>query len=330
MCAFSAMIPRILCLLVLLALGQSNAGAQYLTLISDINGRYGSTHYHERVGSVIENIVAARPDLVISAGDMVAGQKKSLSQQQIDLMWQEFDRVVRQPLASAGIDIISTPGNHDGSALPGFEQETERYHQHWQDKHPDLELTENSNWPRRYAAWLGNTLIVAIDGTLPGRLQTPDIELLNSTLSQFREQAKTVMVISHLPMWPFARGREKEIINDPGLQALLVQYKVNFFISGHHHVFYPGVDDAGVVHLSVGALGGNARKFTGQTKRQPFSFVLLKICGEDYGLSARKAPDFTLDVLLSDLPETINGPMGRLTRLDLARGSVKSHCEKPD
>ena len=45
----------------------------------------------------------------------------------------------------------------------------------------------------------------------------------------------------------------------------------------HHHVFFSGTDDAGMLHLSVGALGGSTRAFVDGPGRQPFSFVLLRV-----------------------------------------------------
>jgi len=317
-------------LLILLIFNSPPAIAQSIALISDINGRYGSTNYHERVSTAIDTIVASRPQLVISAGDLVAGQKKALSELQLELMWQGFEDTVRQPLADAGIEFISTPGNHDGSALPGFEQEQQQYHTHWAEKHPDLKMTADSDWPRRYAVWQDKLLIIAIDGTLPGKLQAADRAFLESTLDRDRAAAERVIVLSHLPMWPFARGREKEILRDPQLQKLLARYQVNFFVSGHHHVFYAGTDAAGVVHIAVGALGGNARKFVGEAASQPFSYVSLELCEEGFKLAARKAPGFTDDVTLSGLPASIEGPMGQLTRLDLSMksGLMENSCRR--
>lgn len=47
-----------------------------IVVISDINGSYGSTEYNPRVKQAVERIQDMQPDLVISAGDMVAGQKQ--------------------------------------------------------------------------------------------------------------------------------------------------------------------------------------------------------------------------------------------------------------
>ena len=300
--------------------------AQSIALISDINGRYGSTDYHDRVSRAINSIVESRHDLVISTGDLVAGQKTQLKGDQIDQMWRGFDSTVGKPLSKAGIEFITTPGNHDGSALPGFEREQEKYLEHWSQRPPKLELTANSDWPRRYAVWFDDILIIAIDGTLPGRLQAADMRLLSNTLEQESGRAASVIVLSHLPLWPFAQGREKEVIRDDRLNDLFEQNKVDLFISGHHHVFYPGVDQSGVIHIAVGALGGNARKLVDSNRHEPFSYAVINMCDPGFNLSARKAPEFTDAVQLADLPETIHGPMGVLTRIDLATNSRLKPC----
>lgn len=290
-----------------------------IVIISDINGSYGSTDYHKRVSTAVEAIIAMKPDLVISAGDMVAGQKQPLlDREHLDRMWSSFNRTVADPLAEAGIEFAISPGNHDGSALPGFKLERERFQAQWADRRPGLPLLEGSDWPRRYALMLGKTLLIVIDGTRPGRLQDNDMQILRSTLAREGPGAESILVVSHLPMWPFAQGREKEIIRDPALPALLAEYDVDFFISGHHHVYYPGMDSNRVGHLGVGPLGGNARKIVGQSGREPFSFAVLDVDESELRITSRQAPGFTTEIPLSSLPEGINGPQGSLQRIDLS------------
>lgn len=300
--------------------------AQKIVVISDINGRYGSTEYSPRVTKAVQAILDLKPDLVIGAGDMVAGQKQPLlDQSRLDDMWAAFNQTVADPFKRAGIEFLISPGNHDGSALPGFELEQERFRAQWLNRQPGLRLLEGSEWPRRYALWLGKTLIISIDGTRPGRLQQADLDLLRSTLSLESGKARSIIVVSHLPQWPFARGREKDIIIDPDLTSLLGRYGVDFFISGHHHVFYSGVDDHGTNHLAVGPLGGNARKFVGQSTREPFSFVVLDINSDGFSVSALSSPDFKQEISLTGLPTKIKGPDGFLTRLDLLK-STNAHA----
>lgn len=59
--------------------------SQRIVVISDINGRYASTDYHPRVATAIQRIVALEPDIVISTGDMIAGQRPTPKLQQAEL-----------------------------------------------------------------------------------------------------------------------------------------------------------------------------------------------------------------------------------------------------
>ncbi len=112
-----------------------------IVVISDINGRYGSTGYHQRVSGAVERIIAMKPDLVISTGDMVAGQRPSpkLQRAELETMWRNFHSFVRQPLEQAGIPVLMTPGNHDASVYPGFELERETYTDYHADHPPGIE-----------------------------------------------------------------------------------------------------------------------------------------------------------------------------------------------
>ena len=157
-------------------------------------------------------------------------------------------------------------------------------------------------------------------------MQKADLELLKTTLESEAPRAQSILLVSHLPQWPYAQGRENDIITDPALSTLLAQYDVDFIISGHHHVFYPGIDDSGVKHLAVGPLGGNARKFVGQSSREPFSFVVLETCAQGYQISAKKAPGFTEEIPFSSLPEKVRNRRELLQRLNLSDMNPDKVC----
>ena len=61
-------------------------------------------------------LLQQKPDLVICAGDMVAGQKTSLTDRQLAAMWEGFETSVRRPLEAAGIPLLPAMGNHDASS----------------------------------------------------------------------------------------------------------------------------------------------------------------------------------------------------------------------
>lgn len=307
-----------LCLLLYLPIS-SELAAQSLALVSDINGRYGSTQYNARVAKAIAQITVGDVDAVLSTGDMVAGQKSSLGDDQIKDMWTAFHQEVSIPLDKAGIPLLVTPGNHDGSALPGFSRDRAEFDVQWQSQKPVFPLLPNSNWPRNYALWIDDMLVVALDGTRPGPLPDKQFQWLRQTLQAHGEKAQLTVVISHLPLWPMTQGREREIIDDAELLNLMHSQGVDILASGHHHAFYAGTDSAGMVHLSVGALGGNVRTLVGSDTKQKHSFSMLSFDHDLIYISAVQAPGFTTSIEIESLPEVIDGPLGRLQRIN---GSV--------
>ena len=300
----------------LLVLFSAPLAAQSIALVSDLNGRYGSVAYHERIDAAVQAVVALQPDLVISTGDMVAGQRRRLDAGDLERMWSAFNRTVSDPLARAGIPFAVTPGNHDGSAFPEYAVEQERFAAQWAGRAPELQFLPGSEWPRRYAARMAGLLLIAFDGTRPGTLPDAERDFVARMLALHGAGVGATVVFSHLPMWPLAAGREHEIIDDAELLQTLHANGVDVYASGHHHVFFAGTDSAGMLHLGVGALGGNARRFPGQPAAQPYSLALLELAGGAVRVEARAAPDFSAPVPHAGLPERINGPLGALRRAD--------------
>jgi len=300
-----------------LLLCASAARAETIVFVSDLNGRYGSEEYSPRVAMAMEQILELAPDLVVSTGDMVAGQRSpQLDAAQLGRMWTGFNQVVTDPLAAAGVPFAVTVGNHDGSSFPGFETEREQFMAQWSGRRPDLPFLQGSEWPWLYGAWLGETLLIAFDGTRPGEVPEASREFIHRALEENRAKAQHIVVISHLPMWPLAQGREHEVLEDPEFLALLHRYHVDVYASGHHHLYYAGRDQEGLLHISVGALGGNARTFVGQEIAQPYSFTVLEFGDRGVSVHAIPGPDFAHPLGISDLPESVTGPLGTLERSD--------------
>jgi 3',5'-cyclic AMP phosphodiesterase CpdA len=313
-------VVRSLAATILLLVSATAARGETIAVISDLNGRYGSTRYDTRVDSAITRIVELKPEVVVIAGDMIAGQRNPpLDREHLRAMWTSFHRKVTAPLDAAGIPVLVTPGNHDGSAYPDFAVERDLFIEEWRPRRPDLEFLAGDGYPLDYAVAVGDVLLIGLDVTRPSPLPGAQRQFLDSVLRQHGPQFTTRVVFCHLPQWPFAQGREREIVNDPRLEALLVEHDVDVLVSGHHHVFFAGIDSGGVLHVSVGALGGNARRFVDDGTRQTFSFVLIETRNGGVSVSARAAPDFRSPVDLTGLPEAINGPLGLLRRQDLAK-----------
>ena len=305
-------------LLAALLLASTPLTAQTIALVADLNGRYGSTEYHARVGKAVNTIIDMQPDLVISAGDMVAGQKQpALDSRKLDSMWDAFNLEVADPIKAAGIPFAVTPGNHDGSGFADFALERMHFEKQWVDRHDGLDILPGSDWPWRYAARMGSTLLISFDGTMPGNLAQSEFGFVTTMLERFRDDAEAAIVVSHLPMWPLSRGREREILDDPDLLSLLHLHDVTVYVSGHHHAYYAGRDEAGMIHLAVGALGGNARAYSISGEQNAHSFAVMEVNGKNVQIRSFASPGFTGGLELHSLPASVEGQLGRLTRIDL-------------
>ncbi|SEA99223.1 metallophosphoesterase family protein [Rubrimonas cliftonensis] len=295
------------------------AGGLRIGVISDLNGSYGSTDYDPAVSGAVARLVALRPDLVICAGDMVAGQRRPLlSEAEIAAMWAAFHAHVTDPLRAAGLPLLVAPGNHDASAYPGFEAERRAFYRTWTDRSPDVSILDGERYPFRYAVSFGDVLLIGLDVTLPGPLPPEEMDWLAQTLREERPRHRAAIVFSHLPLWAVARGRERDIVADPALEALEREAGVDLHLSGHHHAFYPGFR-AGLAHVAQACLGAGPRRLIGMDAPSVRAFTLLDVAPDGrIGVSAYAAPDFATPTDFALLPPRLVSAEATLTRLDLA------------
>lgn len=293
-----------------------------LAVISDLNGSYGSTDYSRNVHKAVETLIALSPDLVLSTGDMVAGQRRPvLSEDEIRAMWRSFHAAVTDPLARAGIPLAATPGNHDGSAYPGFEAERRIYEDEWRARRPDLKFVEDVSYPFFYAFDIGPARIVSIDATRVGPIDAYQMQALETV---FEGAGPARIVFSHMPLWPFTIERETEIIGDPKLERLLERGGVDLHLSGHHHAYYPGHIEAFSV-ISQAELGGGPKRLIGAEQTGPKSITLLDVAQDGtIRVSALKGPDFLTPLDVRTLPEQLLTPERVIRRIDtVLSGAVK-------
>ena len=240
-----------------------------IVVISDLNGPYGSTDYDPEVDKAIALTPQWQPDLLLCGGDMVAGQKRSLTKQQIEAMWAAFDVHVSAPLRQANIPLGFTIGNHDASgSISGgkytFEQERNLASAYWNNPNhnPGLNFIDKANFPFYYSFQQQDIFYLVWDASTHIIDQKQLTWVENSLNSSPAKQAKLRLVIGHLPLHPVTVGR-----NTPGnymaegekLQSILEKYDVHTYISGHHHGYYPGKKGQ-LELLNSGALGGGPRK----------------------------------------------------------------------
>jgi hypothetical protein len=303
---------RALAGLLLFFSGPVQAETLRIAVISDLNAGYGSTDYGPDVTGAVAAIIARHPDLVISTGDMVAGQRDTpkLTTPELTRMWDAFHAAVSDPLTQAGIPFLVTPGNHDASAYPGFEAERKAFAEAWADRKPDVTMLDDANWPFRMAASVGGVLFVGMDATRSGPMANDDMTWLGGILASKVKDHRRVVLFGHLPLMPITEGRQSNVIADPALFDLARSAGVNVWLSGHHHGFYSGTA-GGILFVAQACLGTGLRKLVGTTKVAPRAYTWIEINDAgDISVSASSAPGYDAEIQPEDLPATLGqGPM---------------------
>jgi hypothetical protein len=298
-----------------------------ILVISDLNSQYGSTEYEPEIDRAISLIPQWKPNLVLCGGDMIAGQKTTLTQAQIEAMWQAFDRHIAKPLRDANIPFAFTIGNHDGSgAIIAdkliFERERDLATTYWNHHREELGLNwlDRTHFPFYYSFEQQNIFFLVWDASTQNidRQQLAWVE--NNFKSPVAQNAKIRLVIGHLPLYSVATAKNKPgeyLAEAETLRSLLEKYRVHTYISGHHHAYYPGKKGK-LELLHAGALGQGARQLIGSNlpPRQTVTLV-------DLNLNEQKTIYTTYDmktlnsIELEELPPFIQGNNGKIWRRDL-------------
>jgi hypothetical protein len=300
-----------------------------VVVISDLNSAYGSTEYEPRVHRVVERIVQEwRPELVLAAGDLIAGQQPSLSDARVAAMWTAFDNVVGRPLRDAGIPFAPTVGNHDGSRYPAHARDRAMALSHWRDpRHtPTLAFADSADFPFNYSFTHRELFVLVWDASNEEIATSPEqlAWIERSLRSPAARDARVRLVLGHLPLYAVAEGRNRrgEVLAEPDtLREMLERLGVHTYISGHHHAYYPARRGA-LEMLHSGAVGQGARPLIG-SDHEPFPAVtLLEIHAEHARLEITtyrisEDGEVLTPVEITALPERIDGFNGHVIRRDL-------------
>ncbi len=249
--------------------GAIRRGDQRIALISDLNASYGSTRYISQVHRGVKLLQGFQPDLVLCAGDMVAGQKLGLTAHQLDGMWAAFNQSVLQPLRAEGEAFAPCMGNHDASSIKQrgaflFNLDRQRAASFWNQQKNELGLSflEASHFPFRYSIRQADLFALILDAS-SANIPAADLAWAEEQLStSTAKQAKLRLVVGHLPPYPISQRKDRagEVLNQPQqLMALLERHDVALYVSGHHHAWFPG--RVGTINLlSLGAMGSGPRQ----------------------------------------------------------------------
>lgn len=286
-------------------------------VISDMNKSYGSTTYLSELSDSINFIINQKDiELVLSTGDMVAGQKKGLN---YAAMWQAFHQNVTAPLNNNDIAFAPSPGNHDASISSSFATEREEYKNTFTSRSKPVLLNKatmltGSNFPLYYAFLYKQVLFVSMDATAIGPIKNEQYQWLTQTLEN-NSQVKAKVIFGHVPLLPFALNRTTDYLgygnsaHAKAFEKLLEDHKVDLFLSGHHHVYYPGHRNGKVQYISVPLLGTGTRALLTDSNFTSERGFLVFDFDEKNGLTMKAIRSSNMSEIFSqNLPEYIRVP----------------------
>jgi hypothetical protein len=296
-----------------------------VAVISDLNSSYGSTRYEAGVPRAVGRLVALKPDLVIITGDMVAGQRPSppLRPDAVEAMWAAFHLKVTGPIQAAGIPIAVTPGNHDASAHKKFSQERQIFSEQWLDHLPNVFFLDRKNYPFDYAFSVGEVLFVSLEATRAQALEVGQRIWLDQLLTREGGRFRHRVVFSHLPIYAFSEGFETEVTADRELEQLLQRHRVDLYLTGHHHAFYPGFRGS-VRFVGQACLGAGPRKLIGAGQVSERAVTWLEFDGDHLSVTGLAGPQLDRPIDLETLPRSIRSRDGAMIRDDLRPASAHS------
>ena len=263
-------------------------GEQRIVVFGDFNGPYGALDYPAPVARVLAAITEVwRPDLLLSPGDVIAGQSRELSAARLAAMWQAFDASVAAPLRSAGVPYAFAVGNHDASNLRAkgaalFPRDRAAAAEYWgQEMYgTNLAYLDREDFPFNYSFRHGEAFIAVIDAS-SATVSDEQRRWLNEALAgNAARSARLRIVVGHLPLVAVGEGRDgpgETIVAAPALTQLLIRRQVDLYVSGHHAAYYPGT--LGELELLF-AGGIGARRLLGDERPARSTVTLIDIWHE--------------------------------------------------
>ena len=243
-----------------------------LAVIADMNDSYGSTTYSQEVVDTIDSIIASKPDLVINLGDMVAGQKAKLNYR---AMWCAFHETVTKRLEDAGIPMAQVPGNHDASAYSAYAKEREIYIDEWNQHKSDLRYISDEHYPLYYSFEMKGFYFIALDLTTLEPMDDEQFEWFKAQLAA-NPTNRGAIVFSHVPLHGVSSIKPREIVRDERIAPLLREHRVQLFLTGHQHAYFPARVGP-TMYMHSGAQGGGPRSVRQNAGVMPKTFSYINL-----------------------------------------------------
>ncbi|WP_353185773.1 metallophosphoesterase [Parapedobacter lycopersici] len=292
-----------------------------IMVISDLNDSYGSTTYSNEVAAVINKVKVIKPDIILCGGDMVAGQKASLTEAQLTAMWEGFDLAVLKPIDSLKIPFGFTVGNHDAS--PSYQKDRAAASQFWNQhiEATNLTFVDRTHYPFYFSYKQNNVFFISWDASsetiTPEMLDWMEGQLKSGTAKQSRLR----ILLGHLPLYAIVADKNKpgEVIAEADRTLdFFKENGVDIYISGHQHAYFPARKN-GVVLFNSGCLGGGPRPILGHDEGPTKAYAIIDIPATSAARFEFNAfvPGTDSLINLQDLPESVLGFNGLINRIDI-------------
>jgi Icc-related predicted phosphoesterase len=292
-----------------------------IMVISDLNDSYGSVTYSKEVAAVIDRIDQIKPDIILCGGDMVAGQKASLTEERLAEMWQAFNQNVLKPIDSLRIPFGFTMGNHDAS--PNFLKDRAAAKQFWDNHLPtsNLSFVYKTHYPFYYSYIKNNVFFMSWDASA-AEIKPEVMEWMKEQLkSKVAKKSRLRILLGHLPLYAIVADKNKVGEVNSNADATLDFFKrngVDLYISGHQHAYFPAHKN-GVTLFNSGCLGGGPRPLLGHDEPAKKAYAIIEIpvkSPKQFHFDAFM-PETNAPILLNSLPDFVQGFNGSVNRIDI-------------
>jgi len=293
-----------------------------ILLISDLNDSYGSVSYSKEVHEVVSKVKAIKPDIILCGGDMVAGQKASLTKLRLDSMWTGFDEAVLKPIFKEGVPFAFTMGNHDAS--PSYALDRASAFSFWMDNKQKTNLTyvDDTHYPFYFSFIRNNVFFMSWDAS--SAIIPPEVRLwMEKQLAlPIAKKARARIVLGHLPLYAIvsAKNKKGEVLeNADETLDFLKKNAVDMYISGHQHAYYPATKEK-ITLLHAGCLGGGPREILGHNEKASKAYAVLEI-PKRKGVKKIKITGYEpvghREIKMESLPDSVHGFNGVVYKLGL-------------
>lgn len=282
-----------------------------IAVISDLNSGYGSTVYHPDVAATLKALDSIKPDIILCGGDMVAGQKASLSKTQLQSMWSSFDSNVLTPIQQMKVPFGFTVGNHDAS--PNYQQDRQTAQEFWsaKRKHLGLKYVDDSNYPFYFSYQQNDIFFISWDAA-SAKVNQEVFDWMEKQLqSKAAKKAKLRVLLGHLPLYAIVASKNKagEVLADNENTASFLQKNgIDLYISGHQHAYYPA-SKLQLRLLNAGCIGEGPRPLLGHDIPATRAYTIIEVPVNDPKMFNYKTfiPNTGKQIELSQLPDSVVG-----------------------